>query len=806
MSKQRKRTSIQRGTAHVSRPRLSERERRIPATFWDRIKFVILLSGLWACGLAIVWTTTVNPIGGPFADALRIAFHDYAWILVLLGIEVLRQFHYLIEEHSKGYYRFWQQTVFASAARRMGKMDDWTRFRAARAFKAFIFLLALSTFLGRIFHTDPVWFGLLDAPGRLITALPFVFQLSFGFLFIIIQFGGLFWFLSRGGIDTYMPDDLETRFSDVKGQDPVLERVQENMIFLDDPESIEDRGGYVPGGLLLWGPPGTGKTLIAQAVAGETAKPFVFVDPGAFVQMFMGVGILKVKSLYRKLRKLAVRYGGVIVFFDEADSLGNRGSLGAQGGGWNFGGAAGGSAIDPGCNGLAYLEPVSRDAIVRSEMGAAQSPVKDPIIMGGMGGGGGMGTLQALLSAMSGLKKPRGFINRYVRRLLGMKPKPPPKYRILHIFATNMPQALDEAMLRPGRIDRIYKVGYPSKEGRKSTYDYYFAKVKHQLTPADIDKLATMTPYATGASIQDMVNEALVIAIRDGREVINWADVTRAKQLKEHGLPDDSQYVRRERHAVAIHEASHAVAAYRTRRHMVIDMATIERRGDIGGFVSSIPPEDQFVQWRSEREADIIVSLASLAGERLFFDGDNSAGVGGDMRSATAIAALMLGYWSMGDTVASHGVSKLAISGTSAGTAEDGTDRNFLESDLGKRVERKLQEMLEVTAQLLRENRTEVLAVAHALETHKTVSGDDVEAIIEGRQGPLVDGHPYHDPAFAEEMERYHESALEAHRDHARVDLSMPVPAIAGVPGSNGHGNGQAILPPGLPRRPDVEG
>lgn len=800
MSKQRNRTSIRPGTAHVSRPRLSERERRIPATFWDRAKFVILLLGLWFCGLAIVWTTTVNPIGGPFSDALRIAFHDYAWILLLLGIEVLRQLHYLIEEHSKAYYRFWQKTVFGGASQRMGKMDDWTRFRAARAFKAFIFLLALSTFLGRLFKTDPVWFGLLEAPGRLIVALPFVFQLMFGFLFIVVQFGGLFWFLSRGGIDTYMPDDLETRFSDVKGQDPVLERVQENMIFLDDPESIEDRGGYVPGGLLLWGPPGTGKTLMAQAVAGETAKPFVFVDPGAFTQMFMGVGILKVKSLYRKLRKLAVRYGGVIVFFDEADSLGNRGSLGTQGGGWSFG-ASGGSALDPGCNGLAYLAPASRDAIVRSEMGTA----KDPIFMGGMGGGGGMGTLQALLSAMSGLKKPRGFINRYVRRLLGMKPKPPPKYRILHIFATNMPQALDEAMLRPGRIDRIYKVGYPSKEGRKATYDYYFDKVQNDLTAADIDKLATMTPYATGASIQDMVNEALVIAIRDGREVINWADVTRAKQLKEHGLPDDSEYVNRERHAVAIHEACHAVAAYRTRRHMVIDMATIERRGDIGGFVSSIPPEDQFVQWRSERDSDIIVSLASLAGERLFFDGDNSAGVGGDMRGATAVAALMLGYWSMGDTVASHGVSKLAIVGGGGGSAEDGTDRNFLESDLGKRVEAKLQAMLEVTARLLTENRNEVLAVAHALETHKTVSGDDVEAIIEGRQGPLVDGRPYKNPGFTEEMERYHEAALEAHREHARVDLSMPVPALTGAAAPNGQGNGHVRLQEGLPRRPDVE-
>ena len=134
---------------------------------------------------------------------------------------------------------------------------------------------------------------------------------------------------------------------------------------------------------------------------------------------------------------------------------------------------------------------------------------------------------------------------------------------------------------------------------------------------------------------------------------------------------------------MAIHEACHAVAAYRTRRHMVIDIATIEKGGDYGGIVSSIPPEDQFTQWRSEYEADIIVSLASLAGERMFFDGDNSAGVGGDLRGATAVAALMEGYWGMGDTVASHGVSKLAITGGSMGSAEDGTDRNFLQSDLG---------------------------------------------------------------------------------------------------------------------------
>src|SRR2546425_13131639 len=103
-----------------------------------------------------------------------------------------------------------------------------------------------------------------------------------------------------------------------------------------------------------------------------------------------------------------------------------------------------------------------------------------------------------------------------------MRPKPPPKYRILIMMASNMPEALDEALLRPGRIDRIYKVGYPSKAGRVRTYEGYLAKVRHELNPEEVEKLATITPYATGASIKDLVNEALMNAIRDKRDWITW--------------------------------------------------------------------------------------------------------------------------------------------------------------------------------------------------------------------------------------------------------------------------------------------
>src|SRR5262249_1277886 len=101
--------------------------------------------------------------------------------------------------------------------------------------------------------------------------------------------------------------------------------------------------------------------------------------------------------------------------------------------------------------------------------------------------------------------------------------------------------------------------------GRVRTYEGYFGKVRHELTPEQVDKLAVITPYATGATIKDLVNEALITAIRNGRDVITWQDVIKAKQLKELGPPEDVEYIERERHAVAIHEACHAIVAYRTR-------------------------------------------------------------------------------------------------------------------------------------------------------------------------------------------------------------------------------------------------
>ena len=744
-----------------SRPKDTDRKTRIHLSFYDRVKFLLLFGITY---LVLTWSSLAdNPILS-VQDALNETARTKSWLFVLVAVEIVRQAHFILAELLAPYHGIWKR-YFKFVDRQIHRLSDWTRFRLSRFIKWILVVILLAVILGAIYKEPPIK-ALFLAPKAFISALPLLGQLLFAVFFVIIQFAAIFWFLSRGGVDTYFPDDIKTRFTDVWGQDHVLNRIRENLLFLESPEEIEKHGGYVPGGILLWGPPGTGKTLMAESMAGETGKPFVFVDPGAFTNMFFGVGVLKVKSLFRKLRKLALRYGGVVVFFDEADSLGNRGII-SQGGPQRASAIEKSKIFESHCHGGAYLSEPAVSALVR-----------DKFVMGGAaggGGGGGMGTLQALLTELSGLKKPRGFFNRIVRRTLGMRPKNPPKYRILVVMATNMPEALDEALLRPGRIDRMYRVGYPSKAGRVRTYEGYLSKVSHSLTAEEIDKIATITPYATGATIKDTINEALIMAIRNGRTSIEWSDIVKAKQQKELGPSEDVEYIERERHAVAVHEACHAVMAHRTRQHMAIDLATIEKGSDYLGMVASIPPDDQFTRWKSEYQSDILVSLASLAGERMFFDGDNSSGVSGDLESATTIASLMEGHWGMGSTISSHASNRrFEMGAPGGGKGKDDSDKQ-MRMALSDRIEENLSALLSKAEEILRENRNQVLALAHALETHKTMSGEDVAAVIEGTQGSIVDGRPYLDPEFLAEIEKYHSASVVAHREHRIPDVHLPV-------------------------------
>lgn len=519
-------------------------------------------------------------------------------------------------------------------------------------------------------------------------------------VFFVAQFMLLFAVLSRGGIYVYLPDEVKTNFSNVWGQDAVVEKVKEMVKFIKEPEVIESLGGHVPGGLLLWGPPGTGKTLIAEAIAGETSVPFVLVEPAAFQNMFVGIGPLRVKMLYKKLRKLSSIYGGVVVFFDEADVLGSRGP---------------------------------------SAQHTSESASVNKLMMPRIGGGGDPGILNAILASMQGVRTPKGLSSK-IRRSMGLPAKHPKQYRIMHVMATNMPDSLDPALLRPGRIDRIFRVGYPSLQGRQRTYQGYLDKVSNSLSAAQVLSIALMTPNASGAVIKDIVNEALIIALNDSRRSIEWSDMLKAKRYKEFGPSEGVEYVPYEQHAVAVHESCHALVAWRLRKNLTIDTVTIEKGNTYLGLVSSIPTAELYTKWGKEYRIDIAVSLASLAGERMFFN-DSTSGVSGDLETATNIATQMLHSWGMGENISV--VKK---------------DPSTL--DVSIEVEEMLKSVYDDVRKMLEKDRHLVLALAHALETHKTLSGADARAILELSAGHDVDGRIYDSSSAKVILENYHSTLL----------------------------------------------
>jgi hypothetical protein len=136
-------------------------------------------------------------------------------------------------------------------------------------------------------------------------------------------------------------------------------------------------------------------------------------------------------------------------------------------------------------------------------------------------------------------------------------------------------------------------------------------------------------------------------------------------------------------------------------------------------------------------------------------------------------------------------------------------ERQLLKSSLGGRIDGKLEELFTRTEALISENRLEILAVTHALETHKTLTGEDIEAVIEGRRGPLIDGTLYHRPEFASQAETYHEHVLAAHSAHGKVDVPLPKLDVASrfmppqLP-AGGAGSHAELLPAPAPAVPAI--
>lgn len=474
-------------------------------------------------------------------------------------------------------------------------------------------------------------------------------MILFSILPVLILIAALVWLSKKGGsgaVSTFgesparliNPEENKTTLKDVAGD---FEEVHELIEFLHTPEKFWKANAEMPHGVLFYGPPGCGKTLLAQAIAGEAGVPFFVISGSDFVQMFVGVGAARVRSMFAELKKFAP----AILFIDELDALGS-----------------------------------ARDA--------------------GYGGGSREHnqTLNQLLVEMNGFGEYDS---------------------VMVIGATNRPEMLDPALLRPGRFDRQIAVGIPDVTAREKILEVH-TKNHNLADDIDLKVIAKGTPGFSGAELKNLVNEAAMNVARNDREIMEMLDLDAARDRVMMGKERTLAMTPREKEMTAYHEGGHALAAYYSPEHDPLYKVTIVPRGRALGVTMYLPDQDKYSHSYQYLKSQLVSLMGGRAAEELQYGKEAiSTGAGNDLERATELARNMVTKWGFSDT------GLLSVS-----------ERDFelLSEETKQMIDSQVRELLdwayEESMRILKNNHDSLHEVATALVEQETINLQEFLTLI----------------------------------------------------------------------------
>jgi cell division protease FtsH len=502
----------------------------------------------------------------------------------------------------------------------------------------------------------PSWLGVL------FSMIPWL--LIGGFWFIVMRqmrsVGQGALSFGRAGARPVTSEQPKVTFADVAGADEAKAELQEVIDFLKEPAKFQRIGGHLPKGVLLVGPPGTGKTLLARAVAGEAAVAFFSISGSDFVELFVGVGAARVRSLFEQGKANAP----CIIFIDELDAVGRQRGVGLTG--------------------------------VHEEREQ---------------------TLNQLLVELDGFQPTEG---------------------VVVLSATNRPDVLDPALLRPGRFDRQIAVELPDVRAREQILAVHARKIR-LADDVDLAAIARGTPGLSGADLANLVNEAALLAARRNKERADRRDFEDAKDKVMLGVERRSMVLTSEdRRLAAYHEAGHTLVNLLIPGLDPVQKVTIVPRGRALGITFALPEQDRRSYTKAYLLGRLAVAYGGRAAEDLVFGSDRiTTGAANDFQQATNLARQMVTQFGMSDAVGPITVIERPELGLSGRDVVQRYDVSQHTAELvDQEVRRIAQDACARATDLVRANRFTLDALAAMLLERETLDRAEVEAIVAGKSLP----------------------------------------------------------------------